>query len=120
MAIEYNVWREGETLPFPVWRDVWNGVQLQVWQLVEWIGMETSMKCLRLVLHFLPVVSVVSVAAVPELAPCLWPALSHLSQSPAVKGSTTDLHVFTPPPQHIRKRNSWGNPLIVHVYVPIV
>ena len=32
-------------------------------------------------------VSVVSVAAVPELAPCSWPALTPLSQPPAVKGS---------------------------------
>ena len=33
---------EREKLPFPVWREVWNGVQLQVWQLVEWTGMETT------------------------------------------------------------------------------
>ena len=41
-GVRYNVWREGEKLPFPVWREVWNGVQLQVWQLVEWTGMETT------------------------------------------------------------------------------
>ena len=40
-GVRYNVWREGEKLPFPVWREVWNGVQLQVWSLVEWTGMET-------------------------------------------------------------------------------
>ena len=40
--VRYNVWREGEKLPFPVWREVWNGVQLQVWHLVEWTGMETT------------------------------------------------------------------------------
>ena len=37
--VTYNVWRMGKKLPFPVWREVWNGVQLQVWQLVEWTGM---------------------------------------------------------------------------------
>ena len=41
-GVRYNVWREGEKLPFPVWREVWNWVQLQVWQLVEWTGMETT------------------------------------------------------------------------------
>ena len=41
-GVRYNVWREGEKLPFPVWREVWNGVQLQVWQLVKWTGMETT------------------------------------------------------------------------------
>ena len=29
-GVRYNVWREGEKLPFSVWREVWNGVQLQV------------------------------------------------------------------------------------------
>ena len=38
-GVRYNVWREGEKLPFAVWREVWNGVQLQ---LVDWTGMETS------------------------------------------------------------------------------
>ena len=41
-GIRYNVWREGEKLPFAVWREVWNGVLLQVWQVVEWTGMETT------------------------------------------------------------------------------
>ena len=41
-GVRYNIWREGEMLAFPVWREVWNGVQLQVWQLVEWTGMETT------------------------------------------------------------------------------
>ena len=43
-GVRYNVWREGEKLPFHAWREVWilwNGVQLQVWQLVQWTGMET-------------------------------------------------------------------------------
>ena len=41
-GVRYNVWGEGEKLPFAVWREVWNGVQLQVRQLVEWTGMETT------------------------------------------------------------------------------
>ena len=27
-GVRYNVWREGGKLPFPVWGEVWNGVQL--------------------------------------------------------------------------------------------
>lgn len=38
----YNVQREGEKLPFPLWREVWTGIQLQIQQLVEWTGMETK------------------------------------------------------------------------------
>ena len=41
-GVRYNVWREEEKLPFPVWREMWNGVQLQICQLVEWTGMETT------------------------------------------------------------------------------
>ena len=40
-GVRYNVWREGENLPFSLWREVWNGVQLQDWQLLKWTGMET-------------------------------------------------------------------------------
>ena len=38
----FNVWREKKKLPFPVWREVWNWVQLLVWQPVDCTGMETS------------------------------------------------------------------------------
>ena len=34
--------RGRERLPFSVWREVLNGVQLQVGQLVDWTGMETT------------------------------------------------------------------------------
>ena len=39
--------------------------------------------------YLLTLVSVVSVVAVPELAPCSWPALSHLFQSPAVSRASS-------------------------------
>ena len=38
-GVKYNVW---EKLPFAVWRDVWNWIQLQVWEVVDWTGMETT------------------------------------------------------------------------------
>ena len=56
MAIE---WREGEKLPFPVWREVWNGVELPVWQLVEWTGMETTST------HNLTFSEILSISTVP-------------------------------------------------------
>ena len=40
-GVRHNVWREGEKLPFSVWREVWNRVQLQVWELLHWTGIGT-------------------------------------------------------------------------------